>query len=195
MVEVILLLQRLQLPLRIGLGVVLSVAAALALISWLERSRRVSPFGALGRFARQVLDPALAPVDRIVARTGGRRTSTPWWGVFVVLVAGAMIIGLVDFLRELLTVAAYESAQGPRNVMQLVVRWSFGLLQLAIIVRVMTSWLGGAYSWFGRTAFTMTEWFLAPLRRVLPPMGAMDFSPIVAYFAISLLRAVILRAL
>ncbi len=193
--ELILWLQQLQTPLRIGLGVALGLASLLALIAWAERTRRVNAFGALARFARRTLDPALAPVERIVARTGGRRTSTPWWGVFLILVIGAVFIGFVDFVRELLTFAYYASSQGPRSVVKLVFSWSFGLLQLAIMVRVVTSWIGGAYSWIGRTAFKLTEWFMGPLRRVLPPMGMMDLSPIVAYFGISLLRGLVMGAI
>lgn len=193
--DILAVLHHIQLPLRIGFAVVLAVTALFALVAWLERTRRVSAFGALGRFSRRVLDPALAPVDRIVARTGGRRTSTPWWGLFAVLVVGAVLIGLVDFVRELLAFAYYASSQGPRSVLRLVVSWSFGLLQLAVMVRVVTSWVGGSYSWVGRTAFTLTEWLLAPLRRVLPPIGMMDLSPIVAYFAIALLRGVIVGAI
>jgi YggT family protein len=195
MAEVIIVLHYLQLPLRTGLAVLLLVAAILALVSWLERTRRINAFSAASRFARNVLDPALAPVDRLVARTGGRRTSTPWWGVFLVLVLGAVVIGLVDFVREILAFAYYASSQGPRSVLRLVVGWAFGLLQVAIMVRVVTSWVGGAYSWVGRTAFRLTEWFLAPLRRVLPPMGTVDLSPIVAYFAISLLRGIVVGAI
>lgn len=195
MAEFILFLHALQAPLRIGLAVVLAVAAVLALISWLERTRRVNAFGPLGRFARRALDPALAPVDRVVARTGGRRTSTPWWGAFAILVIGAVFIGAVDFLRDLLSFAYYTSSQGPRGVLRLAVSWSVGLLQLAIMVRVVTSWIGGAYSFVGRTAFRLSEWFLAPLRRVLPPMGMMDLSPIVAYFGLALLRGIVLGAI
>jgi uncharacterized protein YggT (Ycf19 family) len=29
-----------------------------------------------------------------------------------------------------------------------------------------------------------TEWFMAPLRRIIPPFGQIDFSPIVAYILI-----------
>jgi len=115
--------------------------------------------------------------------------------VFLVLVLGAVVIGLVDFVREILAFAYYASSQGPRSVLRLVVGWAFGLLQVAIMVRVVTSWVGGAYSWVGRTAFRLTEWFLAPLRRVLPPMGTVDLSPIVAYFAISLLRGIVVGAI
>lgn len=195
MADLIITLHYLQLPLRTGLAVLLLVAAGLALVSWMERTRRINAFSPASRFARQVLDPALAPVDRIVARTGGRRTSTPWWGVFVVLVAGAALIGLVDFVREILSFAYYASSQGPRSVVRLAVGWSFGLLQVAIMVRVVTSWVGGTYSWIGRTAFTLTEWFLAPLRRIIPPMGSMDLSPIIGYFALSLLRGIVVGAI
>ena len=195
MADVILTLHYLQLPLRTGLAVLLLLAAILALVSWMERTRRINAFSAASRFARNVLDPALAPVDRIVARTGGRRTSTPWWGVFVVLLLGATVIGLVDFLREILSFAYYASSQGPRSVLRLVVGWGFGILQVAIMVRVVISWVGGSRTLVGRAAFSLTEWFLAPLRRALPPMGMMDLSPIVAYFALALLRRIVVGAI
>lgn len=195
MADLILRLHFLQTPLRIGIAIALALAAVLALVSWLERTRRTNAFGALSRFARDVLDPLLAPVDRIVARAGGRRISTPWWGVFVVLLAGAVLLGLLDFTRDVLSFAYYASSQGPRAVLRLAVGWSFGFLQLAIMVRVVTSWIGGAYSWVGRAAFRLTEWFLRPLRRVLPPVGMMDLSPIVGYFALWLLSGIVMRAL
>jgi hypothetical protein len=59
MAEVIIVLHYIQLPLRIGLALVLVVTALLALISWLERTRRLSAFGALSRFARRLLDRRL----------------------------------------------------------------------------------------------------------------------------------------
>ncbi|MCL4866027.1 MAG: YggT family protein, partial [Gemmatimonadales bacterium] len=36
-----------------------------------------------------------------------------------------------------------------------------------------------------------TEWLVAPIRRRMPPMGPFDLSPIVAYFALILLRALL----
>ena len=43
-----------------------------------------------------------------------------------------------------------------------------------------------------RPFYLATEWMLAPLRRILPPFGMMDFSPLVAWFALSILRKMIL---
>lgn len=195
MADVILSLHMLQTPLRVGLGAILAVGTILAFISWLERTRRVSAFSPLARFARSAVDPALEPVDRFVARTGGRRTSTPWWGVFALLIAGAMLIGFVDFVRDVLSTAYASSAMGTLGIVRLVVGWAFGLLQLAIIVRVVTSWIGGTYSVIGRIAFRMTEWFLRPLRNLFAPLGAIDFSPLIGWFLVSFVRAAVLGLL
>lgn len=193
--DFILLLHTIRSWLQNGLGLALAVALPLALWSWLERSRRISPFSGAARGARKFVDPLIAPIDRILPRFGGSRTSAPWWAVFALLVIGALLLGVLDFLRELLTGAYYASSQGPRGFVRLAIGWSFSLLQLAIAVRVITSWVGGTYSWVGRAATALTEWFLAPLRRALPRIGMVDISPIVAWFALSLLRGIVLGAL
>ncbi|MBA3778607.1 MAG: YggT family protein [Chloroflexi bacterium] len=45
----------------------------------------------------------------------------------------------------------------------------------------------------GRFIFGTTEPFLAPIRRVLPQGGMLDFSPLVAFLVLSLLLSVIGR--
>jgi uncharacterized protein YggT (Ycf19 family) len=39
----------------------------------------------------------------------------------------------------------------------------------------------------------MTEWMLAPLRRILPSFGPMDVSPLIAFLLIGLVERMILR--
>ena len=41
---------------------------------------------------------------------------------------------------------------------------------------------------------TMTEPLLAPIRRILPAMGGIDFSPMVLLIAVRMLRSMILSA-
>ena len=70
------------------------------------------------------------------------------------------------------------------------------MLQLALLVRVLSSWLGvGQYSPWIRWTYGLTDWMLRPLRRVLPPMGMFDVSPIVAWFGLSLLEWLVMKAL
>lgn len=195
MSQLILFIREVQGLLRSALGVALVVGAGLALWSWLERSRRISPFSAAARGAKSVVDPLLRPVEKVTVRFGAPRTMVPWWGLFALLVLGAALLGLLGFLHDLLAGAYYASVQGPRGMLRLVIGWSFAILQLAVMVRVITSWIGGEYSKVGRIAITLTEWFLGPLRRALPRIGVVDISPIVAWFALALLRGVVLGAL
>jgi YggT family protein len=137
----------------------------------------------------------IAPVERRTARFGGSHTSAPWWALLAFLVLGALLLGVLGFLRDVLVSTYFASSQGPRGVLRLAVSAVFAVLQLALIVRVVISWVGGSYSRIGRLAHTLTEWFLGPLRRVLPSIGMVDISPLVAYFALMLVRGFLLGVL
>ena len=93
--------------------------------------------------------------------------------------------------------ASPRSDGGPRGILRLVVQWIFGLLQIALFARVITSWFSASPShWWVRWSYTLTEPFLAPIRRLLPPVGGMlDLSPLVAYFALTLLSRLVVGAL
>src|SRR2546422_11184796 len=74
--------------LRILVFATFCLAALVALAGWLVRTRRVSPFGGLGRTLRSVTDPVLRPVERRLVRLGGNPVHAGWWLV-VVVAAGA----------------------------------------------------------------------------------------------------------
>lgn len=181
--------------LRGGFGVLVVSAGALMTLAWAVRARRIQPFSGIGRFTRKVADPIIAPVERRIVRAGGTSASAPWWTLVFVLIAGLALLALLGFVRDLLVSLSFASSRGPGGLLRLAVSWTFGVFQLALLVRVVTSWVGGAWSRIGRLAWTMTEWFLAPLRRVLPALGAFDISPLVAWFALSLLQGIVMRAL
>ena len=41
----------------------------------------------------------------------------------------------------------------------------------------------------------LTEWFLAPLRNVIPTIGMIDISVLVAYFGLGILESVLIGAM
>jgi len=195
MLDVLRMLDRLIEALRGGFSVALLVAAAFAALAWAVRTRRVGAFGAVARFVRTVIDPLIAPVERRAVRFGGSHAMAPWWALLAFLLLGAVTIGVLGFLRDAVVATYVASNQGARGVVRLGVIVTFAAMQLALIVRVVMSWVGGGYSAIGRLATSLTEWFLAPLRRVLPRIGIIDISPVVAYFALALLRGFVLGAL
>lgn len=181
--------------LRAAFSVLLVICAAGAAAAWAERTRRVNAFGPVAKFARRVMDPLIRPIAPRVAQLGGSHASAPWWWLFAVLVIGALSIGVIGFVRNELAGVYYATQAGPRGMLRFVVGWAFTLLQLAVFIRVVMSWVGGIYTKFGRLIFVMTEWMLAPLRRVLPVIGSVDISPIVAWFALGILSSLVMRAL
>ena len=69
-------------------------------------------------------------------------------------------------------------------------------LTLAIFVRVLLSWVPMRLPWgLGEFVWSITEPILAPIRRVLPFMGGIDFSPFLALLAIQAVATILLRIL
>lgn len=168
------------------------IMTAVAAIDWLVRTRRISPFGPIARFFRDRVDPLLAPLERRVVRAGGLPASAPWWGLGAIVVGGVLLLALVDFLGGVLVDIARGVDGGPMGIVGLVIYWGFAILRLAIIVRVISSWLPvGRFSPWVRWAFTLTEPILQPLRRVIPPIRSIDITPIVAFFAIGIVESLV----
>lgn len=72
----------------------------------------------------------------------------------------------------------------------------FNLLTWAIIARILLSWFkAGPGNRFSQFLYNITEPVLRPVRRLLPPIGMMDFSPILALILLDLLRGLILKGL
>lgn len=167
------------------------VLAVIALVDWAVRARKINPFGAVARFFRRVVDPLMAPVERRIVRAGGLPSSAPWWSLVFVIVAGILLVALLDFLGGFIT-EFLVGLSSPQRFAVLLVAWTISLLQIALIVRVISSWFQTSPTsrWI-RWSFVLTEWMLAPLRRIVPMFGPVDLTPLIAYFVLSLLRGVL----
>lgn len=70
------------------------------------------------------------------------------------------------------------------------------VLEFAIIGRALISWFDPTMSSsISRILVQITEPIIAPLRRVLPTAGMMDFSPLVAILLIFVLQQMLGRAM
>ena len=167
-------------------GIVLGLVAA---ADWAVRTRRLNPFGGVARFMRAQVDPRLGGVERQVLRAGGRATATPWWAFVLYIVVAAVALSALGMLAALVQEAALASTLGAAGLLLLAVRWTFGILRLALLVRVLSSWFPGlgASRWV-RWSYGATEWMLRPLRGLIPSLGVIDITPIVAYFALQLVQ-------
>ncbi|HXV85252.1 MAG TPA: YggT family protein [Gemmatimonadales bacterium] len=168
----------------------------LALGAWAVRTRRVSPFSALGQALRSLTDPAVIPLERWLVRRGGNPGSAPWWLVGIALVGGILLISLVETAASQIGRIGRLSQGGPRGVLRLLVYYAGQLVLLAIVVRVIASWLGAfRYGRWMRPVYALTDWLIEPLRRVIPPIGMIDITPIVAWFGLQLVVGWLVRVI
>ena len=167
------------------LGLV-GVAALLAFGAMAVQRRLINPFSRPARFIRNLSDPVLKPIERRVLRSGGNPQAAPMWLLGVAIVLGIVVIWVAQSGAAYAGELRHAANQGGRSVLIRIVDLTLNLLMIALIIRVIGSWLGvGQYNRWMRPFYFLTEWFLAPLRRILPAFGPVDLSPLVAWLLIS----------
>jgi YggT family protein len=138
----------------------------------------------------------MKPVERRIIAAGGLPTSAPWWTLVFAVVGTIILITFLGFIRSTVLDISMSSRNGAGGLALLLIGWTFSILQLAIIVRVISSWFRmSPYSPWIRWSFHLTEWFMAPLRQIVPTIGMIDITPIIAYFLLRLLEGAFYSAL
>lgn len=181
---------------RFALVVLAGVFAIFCIIDWMVRTRRVNLFGSLARFSRSKIDPIIEPIERKVVKAGGNPASAPLWALAAVVIGGILLISVLDFIGAELMGLEFAMRNGPGGLFRLLVAWTFDFLRIALLVRVVSSWLPiSPYSKWIRWSYAVTDPFLRPLRQLIPALGPIDITPIIAYFLIGLIQSVVLGML
>jgi YggT family protein len=179
----------LDLAARVLVVCALAYASTVGLTHWALRSRRISPFGAWPRLVRRVSDPVLLPLERRIVRAGGSPQDAPLWLVGIVILGGLLLLTLLHWVAGAIVSLRLMAYSGPRGFARLLVDAVFSLLMGAIFVRVIASWLGvSPYNRWMRPVVAATNWIIQPIRRILPPLGMFDMSPMVAWLILYLVR-------
>ena len=137
----------------------------------------------------RLTSPLVVPLRRVIPSFGRLDTAT-------VLVAFAIQYAAVFLI--LLLYVAFEIMQMPSigaialtSVVKLIML-SVNLFAFAILIRVILSWVApGMHNPATAIIGTLSEPVLRPLRRVIPPMGGFDLSPMLAIIGLFALNIVI----
>ncbi len=128
----------------------------------------------------KLTSPVVIPVRRIVPPVGKLDTAT-------VLVAFIIQYLTIVVLLMIMGASAGFASIAITALVNLVLL-SLRLFTFAIIIRVILSWIAPAgYNPALAIIHTLTDRILRPFRRVIPPLGGLDLSPL---FAIILLMAI-----
>lgn len=152
----------------------------LLLLRFLMQLSRVDYYNPICQAIVKVTDAPVKPFKKVLPAIRGVDFST----LFVALVLQLLAISLVMFLS------------GGYAFHPVYIAWSlvglissiFKIYYFALIIMVIASWIA-PYSNHPAMALVMqlTEPVCAPARKLLPPMGGMDFSIILVFVAITLI--------
>lgn len=177
-------------------AVLLAALAALviALTDWAVRAGHLTPFHWWTRRIRQLGDPLTRPIARRLVAAGADPRPAPWWLLALVLIGGLLVLSLLQWAVEAGYAVHAAVRSGPRGIVAMVVGLAYDLLVLALAVRIIGSWVGaGRWTRWTRPAYRATDWIVTPLGRVIPPLGAVDLTPLAAWFILWVARGILLR--
>jgi YggT family protein len=176
--------------------VLILAVVTLVVLRWLLM--KVSPFGWASFQIRRLTDPILWPFSQALPVSGGMGVASLLLVLATVLAAYFFKWVMGDVLRALLGVIEGISAGTFVGSLGWLLYGAISVLLVLIVVRIVLSWMPFARdSWLMWTLYGLTEPIMAPFRRIIPPLGMIDLSPIILIlllnFAQSAIYSVLIR--
>lgn len=152
-----------------------------------------NPFKWIPRTSRRLTDPFVIPVRGGMVGVGVDPKYAPLIVILITILLGwfllqlcgevaATLIGLITSIRRTNFVAA----------LGYILFGAVSIYSLLIFMRIVFSWGRVSHSnRLMRFLVNTTEPLLGPLRRIIPPWGMMDISPIFAFILLWLIKAAI----
>jgi len=153
-----------------------------AYLAWL----RVSRSNPMAVFCMALTEWLAGPCRRLVGQRG-RFDGASLLGALLVAAAFVFLLGLVA------SGGAWNWYLFLPSVLLLLIRWALYLLMLLVFANVLLS-LVNPHAPLAPTFDILTRPVLAPLRRVIPPVGGFDLSPLVMIVAVQVALLVIDQA-
>src|SRR5260370_22233808 len=179
-------------------GVTVAIVAAILLIvvRSLFNYMDVNPFSWSPRTVGRVTDPLIMPVRRVLVAFRIDPRAAPFIAVILIIVAGYLVVqvagGVLNTVAGIIFALSSGRVGTPVAIIGYVIYGFLGLYTLAIFIRIIFLWISMSYAnpmmrFFVRT----TEPLLGPLRRMIPPIGMFDISPIVAFLILWLCQSAV----
>ena len=140
------------------------------------------------QFLVKITAPLLKPMGAIFPKTGNFDLAS---------LALALILTIAKFYLKLSITGQYANIAGIvvfsiADLLSVILT----ILLWAMIIRIILSWVNpDPHQPVVRLLIQLTEPIMAPARRLIPPIGGLDLSPIVVFILISLTRMLVVAPL
>ena len=160
-----------------------SLAMLLIAVRFLAQLCGVSGYNPISMTLRRVTNVIVLPLSRLLP-SGNRFSPGALLALILIQVVFiALMLGLVGQLDAFNVLQALIwSALGAAGLLVSIIFYSVIAMIVVSFLAPQSSHPAVEFIW------ELTEPFMAPLRQVLPPMGGLDFSPIILFIALNVVR-------
>ncbi|HZH34013.1 MAG TPA: YggT family protein [Pyrinomonadaceae bacterium] len=154
-----------------------------------------NPFGSLGKFSywlKKKTDSLVRPAAGLLSSFRIDARIAPLLSILGICVVAYFLLQLI--WNVLFTINGVVVSAGNGQIISLVGYLLYGLLaiySLLIVIRIVFSWFMNFTNPLMRFLIRITEPILAPFRRIIPPIGMFDISPIILLFLLNFLQAAV----
>jgi YggT family protein len=153
----------------------------------------LNPFSRPVLLVRSLTDPFINPVRRSLLGFGFSPNMAPLVTILIVILVGWLALSLSNDVISTFYGMFLRAREG--RMVALVGTLLYGFLSvysMLILIRIIFSWgMVGLSNPVMRFLVRATDPLLVPLRRIIPPLGFFDISPLVAFLLIWLFQTAI----
>ena len=158
----------------------LSLYLIAMLLRFLLQLVRADFYNPISQFVVKITNPLVIPLRKVIPGYGGVDVATLLLAVLL-QIAGIAAIFLIRF--GVIPAPLQLLLGGVLGVVALLVQMYF----FALLAMIILSWVAqGSRHPAIFLLYQITEPLMAPVRKILPPMGGLDFSPILAFILINI---------
>ena len=176
-----------------GISIIIVAVIVLMVVRLIVDAMDLNPFAWTSRTVRRLSDGLVVPVRGGLRGFGIDPKFAPLVVILIVILLGYFVIQLVTTIAMTVAGIIVSLQQGALfSVLGFILYGLLSIYILLIIIRIIFSW--GMISYTNRVMrflVDVTEPLLGPLRRMIPPLGWMDISPLVAILILWLFQAAV----
>jgi YggT family protein len=175
-------------PLTFVVDTIFSLYILAVMLRFLFQQVRADFYNPIAQAIVKITNPPLKPLRRIVPGVAGIDVASLLLMLALQMLSTAVIGTIVGAVPGFAPLLVLSLAQ--------LLSLFISVFIFAIFIQVILSWVNpGAYNPATSLLYSLTEPVLRPARRLIPPLGGLDLSPLVALVALQVVKMLLLPPL
>ena len=175
-------------PLVFLVEVIFGLYLLIVLLRFLLQLVKADFYNPISQFIVKATSPALKPLRKVIPGFGGIDVAS--------LVLAWIVATLKIFVIQLITAKSGLFLLALLLAIPAIVDLFFNIFLFSILIMVILSWVSpGGYNPAIGLLYSLTDPVMKPFRKIIPPMGGLDLSPMIVMVVIVLLQMLLIPPL